>query len=42
MDYNLINQAEAEQMIARGQFIEAKFVHGTVYGTSVAALEEIS
>lgn len=40
-DYHFIDQAAAEDMIERQAFIEAKFVHGTVYGTSLGALEDI-
>lgn len=39
VDYHFIDMATAEQMIANHEFIEAKFVHGTVYGTSVSELQ---
>ena len=38
IDYHFIDLATAEQMLQNHEFIEAKFVHGTVYGTSVAEL----
>lgn len=41
VDYYFIDDAAAEAMLKRQEFIEAKFVHGTVYGTSVGALERI-
>lgn len=36
VDYHFIDEATAEQMVDDGEFVEAKYVHGTVYGTSVA------
>lgn len=41
VDYHFITLDQAQTMVASREFIEAKFVHGTVYGTSVAALEKI-
>lgn len=41
VDYHFIDLAVADQMLQRHEFIEAKFVHGTVYGTSVAELKAI-
>lgn len=38
VDYHFIDAAEASRMVADHEFIEAKFVHGTVYGTSVDEL----
>ncbi len=38
VDYHFISQWRAEQMLDEHQFIEAKFVHGTVYGTGLAEL----
>ena len=35
VDYHFIDETEVRQMLAEGKFIEAKFVHGTVYGTSI-------
>lgn len=40
VDYHFIDMATAERMIAAHEFIEAKFVHGTVYGTSVSELQQ--
>ena len=39
VDYHFIDHTLAEQMLETQAFIEAKFVHGTVYGTSVAEVE---
>lgn len=41
VDYHFIDLKTAEQMLRNHEFIEAKFVHGTVYGTSVAELQHI-
>lgn len=41
VDYHFIDLEQAEQMVKNREFIEAKFVHGTVYGTSVAELRRI-
>ncbi len=38
-DYHFIDKTEAIRMLENGEFIEAKFVHGKVYGTSVAEFE---
>lgn len=38
-EYHFIDLAQAEQMIDNGEFIEAKQVHGNVYGTSVAEIQ---
>lgn len=35
IDYHFIDSTEAARMLEAGEFVEAKFVHGTVYGTSV-------
>lgn len=40
VDYHFIDLAVAESMLREQQFIEAKFVHGTVYGTSVTELQQ--
>jgi guanylate kinase len=40
VDYHFINQTTAEKMIDNQEFIEVKFVHDTVYGTSVAELKK--
>lgn len=39
VDYHFIDQKTAEEMLRNRAFIEAKFVHGTVYGTSAAELK---
>lgn len=41
VDYHFIDDAVAETMLQNHEFIEAKFVHGVVYGTSVRALQTI-
>lgn len=41
VDYNFINQTVAETMIANHEFVEVKFVHGTIYGTSVDQIRTI-
>lgn len=38
VDYHFIDANEAARMVMAREFIEAKFVHGTVYGTSVEEL----
>ena len=39
VDYHFIDQKIAEEMLLDHKFIEAKFVHGTVYGTSAVELK---
>lgn len=39
VEYNFITKEQAEEMLASHKFIEAKFVHGKVYGTSIAEIE---
>lgn len=39
-DYYFISLAQAIEMLEQQQFIEAKFVHGRVYGTSLAEIEQ--
>lgn len=39
VDYHFIDEAKAYDMLEKGEFVEAKFVHGTVYGTSIAEVE---
>ena len=39
VDYHFIDEAQARQMLESHEFVEAKYVHGTVYGTSVAELQ---
>ena len=38
VDYHFIDSTMAAQMLRNQEFIEAKFVHGTVYGTSAAEI----
>lgn len=40
VDYNFISKEKAEEMLKKREFIEAKFVHGKIYGTSVAEIEK--
>jgi guanylate kinase len=40
VDYHFIDSETAHAMIENHEFIEAKFVHGTVYGTSVDELKK--
>ena len=40
IDYNFISIEKAEEMLRNREFIEAKFVHGRIYGTSVAEIEK--
>lgn len=42
IDYHFIDTSTAESMIQNHEFIEVKFVHGTVYGTSVDAVRTAS
>jgi len=39
IDYHFINSDEAKHMVEQSDFIEVKFVHGTVYGTSIAEVK---
>lgn len=39
-EYNFVRLDEAHAMLEKGEFVEAKFVHGTVYGTSIAAVQK--
>lgn len=39
VDYHFIDATEALRMVESDEFIEAKYVHGTVYGTSVSELQ---
>jgi guanylate kinase len=41
VDYHFITLDQAAKMVNAHEFIEAKFVHGTVYGTSIEALGSI-
>jgi len=38
-DYHFITEDKARDMLAAGEFVEAKLVHGTVYGTSIAEVK---
>lgn len=38
-EYNFVNPEEAGQLLNQHAFIEAKFVHDNVYGTSVAEIQ---
>jgi guanylate kinase len=40
VDYHFIDVNAAKRMIEKNEFVEAKFVHGTVYGTSVGELQK--
>lgn len=40
VDYHFIDDNTAKLMIQNREFVEAKFVHGTVYGTSVDELQK--
>lgn len=39
VNYHFIDEMKAYDMLEDGEFVEAKFVHGTVYGTSIAEVE---
>lgn len=39
-EYNFITTEEAIRLLDEGAFIEAKYVHGNVYGTSVAEVKK--
>lgn len=39
VDYNFITLEQAEKMLHERQFIEAKFVHGRIYGTGAAQIQ---
>ena len=41
IDYHFITTDDARAMLDADAFIEAKYVHGTIYGTSIAALETV-
>ena len=40
IDYHFIDLNEAEVKLKNQEFIEAKYVHGTIYGTSIAAVQK--
>lgn len=41
-DYHFVAEDEAKTMLENGEFVEAKYVHGTVYGTSIAEVKQAS
>lgn len=41
-DYHFISEEAARGMLERGEFVEAKYVHGTIYGTSIAEVRKAS
>lgn len=42
VDYHFISEETARGMLERGEFVEAKYVHGTIYGTSIAEVRRAS
>ena len=42
VDYHFIDEAAAVNMLENHEFIEAKFVHGTVYGTGAKEIQAIA
>lgn len=42
VDYHFIDEEAAVNMLENHEFIEAKFVHGTVYGTGVKEVQTIA
>lgn len=40
LDYHFITLAQASAMLENQEFIEAKLVHGNVYGTSIAEIQK--
>lgn len=40
VDYHFIDAEVAQSMLENSAFVEAKFVHGTIYGTSVAEIRQ--
>lgn len=41
-DYHFVAEVAAKAMLENGEFVEAKYVHGTVYGTSIAEVRRAS
>lgn len=39
-DYHFIDQVKAGELLQNRAFVEAKYVHGNIYGTSVAEVEQ--
>lgn len=42
VDYHFIDEDTAKTMLKNGEFLEAKMVHGTLYGTTVRAIAAAS
>lgn len=42
VDYHFIDSDHARDMVTNGEFVEVKYVHGTVYGTSITEVERAS
>lgn len=42
LDYHFVSEEDARVMLEQGEFVEAKFVHGTIYGTSLAEVRRAS
>lgn len=40
-NYYFIDKETAKKMLERGEFFEAKFVHGNIYGTSIKEIKKI-
>ena len=40
VDYHFVTLGQAEQLVKEKAFVEAKYVHGNVYGTSTAELQK--
>ena len=41
VDYHYIDEATAAELLQSRAFVEAKFVHGTLYGTGVRQIQDI-
>ncbi len=41
-DYHFVTEEIARGMLERGEFVEAKYVHGTIYGTSIEEVRRAS
>lgn len=39
-DYHFVSQEKVMQMLDNNEFVEAKYAHGNVYGTSIADVEQ--
>jgi guanylate kinase len=40
IDYHFIDKEQAVRMLENHEFVEAKFVHGNAYGTSIAEIQK--